>query len=699
MANHRVVAALCSVVPLIVAAGLSGCGADVTARIQDAAPSVAIAGTVMGGQNPIIGATVGVYAFGSQGYGSDAVQLATTQSNPDGSFQFASGAYTCPVGDPPVYLLAMSGDAGSGQKNPNAVLGTPLGTCTEGKTEEKVLVNEVTTVALAYSLSHFFNTTLGGVAPEHDNFGGPAYTDEAGDQLFAGGIVEGSWYTFDLLANTTTGNAQTSTATTIVETAKVNTLASALASCVVTSGGTAGDGSACGDLFAATTPPGLSTAPTDTLQAAVQMALNPTASPLTIHGAATTTVSEIYKLGTSSAAFTPVLTSQPNDLSVAVSFKTSAMGLGIDPHTMSNLDVDQNGNVWFTSTASGKTGLAFFSPVAPQSFNGPYNTTTMVHPNQVAIDGDGYVWVTDTQGTTLSGYNSNAPGNTVAEKLSTPGESFTLNIASDSTINVGVNVNETYGLATVGADRLSDGSNPYTLATLSLPSGMAPFSLATDPAATGSGNLFYALANTAATDGFTQFYLPAGTMSPVEDQSPANAPGQVVYTGSANGFVVVSSWDGNSADGFDTLCFASSSMCDPLGTVGTRAPLGAAVDGAGTLWFADSADDTVQAAPLVNGSYVSAGQVNTVVLNHNGQNGGTLLAPEGIAVDFEGNVWVSNAGCKGSGCRPSSFVLTEIIGAAAPTITPLSAQIQNGTDAVGTEPAPGVDDGMQPSGE
>lgn len=700
MEYHRVVAALCGVLPLSCVAGLTGCGADLTGRIQQATPSVAITGQVMGGQNPIIGATVGIFAFGDQGYGSGAVQLATTQSQPDGSFQFASGAYTCPAGDPPVYLLAMSGDAGSGQKNPNAVLGTSLGTCSEGKTDEKVLVNEVTTVALAYSLSHFFNTTIGGTAPENDSFGGPSYMDGAGDELFAGGIVEGSLYTVGLIANSTTGDALASSATVTTESAKVNTLANALAACVVTSGGSAGDGSACGNLFQATTPPGGSTAPTDTLQAAVEMALNPTASVMTVGSSDTTNVAEIYKLGTEAGTpFAPGLTSLPNDLSLAVSFKDSGLGLGIDTHTMSNLDVDQNGNVWFTSTASGKNGVAYFSPMAPQSFNGPYNTTTMVHPNEVAIDGDGYVWVTDTQGTTLSAYNSNAPGNTLTEKLNTPGESLALNIASDSTINVGVDVNGTYGLATVSSDRLSDGSNPYTMQTVSLPSNMAPYALATDAASSGPGDLFYSLANTASAGGFTQFYLPAGSANPTEEQSPSDAPGQVIYTGSANGLVAVTAWNGTSADGFDTLCFESTSMCDPLGVLGTRAPVGAAVDGAGALWFADSADATVQEAPLVDGSYVTSGQVKTMVLNHDAKNGGTLTSPEGIAVDFEGNVWVSNAGCVGSGCTPGPFVLTEIIGAAAPTITPVSAQIQSGANDVGTEPAAGVDDGMQPPGD
>ena len=59
--------------------------------------------------------------------------------------------------------------------------------------------------------------------------------------------------------------------------------------------------------------------------------------------------------------------------------------------------------------------------------------------------------------------------------------------------------------------------------------------------------------------------------------------------------------------------------------------------------------------------------------------------PYGIGVDATGNVWMSNAGCNVTGCTPGNFTLTEIVGAAAPTITPVSAQITSG-NLVGTPP-------------
>jgi len=73
-------------------------------------------------------------------------------------------------------------------------------------------------------------------------------------------------------------------------------------------------------------------------------------------------------------------------------------------------------------------------------------------------------------------------------------------------------------------------------------------------------------------------------------------------------------------------------------------------------------------------------------LFHGTGNGGTMVHPAGIAIDVAGNVWVANAGCTTTGCTPSQFVLSEVIGAAAPTITPIAYQITQATTTTGTQP-------------
>ncbi len=113
------------------------------------------------------------------------------------------------------------------------------------------------------------------------------------------------------------------------------------------------------------------------------MALHPTSS-----------VAALYNLITTTPAFTPYLTSAPNDWTIGVSYTTSTLGLGVNTGTLSTLDIDSSGRVWFPSNATGKIGAAYFDPPS-QSFNGPFNSTGLVHPQQVAIDANGYAWYND----------------------------------------------------------------------------------------------------------------------------------------------------------------------------------------------------------------------------------------------------------------------------------------------------------------
>ena len=70
-------------------------------------------------------------------------------------------------------------------------------------------------------------------------------------------------------------------------------------------GGSAGDGSPCGQLFAAATPAGGS-APSDTLTAALRIAQNPKNH-----------VANIYSLAVASPPFAPALTTPPTDWALA----------------------------------------------------------------------------------------------------------------------------------------------------------------------------------------------------------------------------------------------------------------------------------------------------------------------------------------------------------------------------------------------
>ncbi len=109
----------------------------------------------------------------------------------------------------------------------------------------------------------------------------------------------------------------------------------------------------CGSLFVAATPAAnapvnAKVAPIDTLQAALDIALNPGNNVGTLVGLA----------GGSAAFFTPNLTSTPNDLALALTY-TSA-GLGINSAGSVNVipggfAIDANSNIFVSASGSGSS--------------------------------------------------------------------------------------------------------------------------------------------------------------------------------------------------------------------------------------------------------------------------------------------------------------------------------------------------------
>ena len=82
---------------------------------------------------------------------SNSNYYATTESG--GTFNI-SNEYNCPTPTSQVYLYAIGGDAGSGT-NSAAGLMAALGTCGTLSSSTSVVINEVSTVATAYSIAGF----------------------------------------------------------------------------------------------------------------------------------------------------------------------------------------------------------------------------------------------------------------------------------------------------------------------------------------------------------------------------------------------------------------------------------------------------------------------------------------------------------------------------------------------------------------
>jgi hypothetical protein len=315
-------------VSLAVAALITGCGMDQGLH-STGATAATVSGTVFGGNTPISGATVSLYATQSNGYGGNGLLLgnATTLTTSTGSFTF--GALTaCPTGQQ-AYLVAAGGNAGSNNTNPDILLISALGPCTNLSTSSKITVNEASTVAAAYALSNF--TTISGTtvnisAPASNNATSASCTGTGSSQTC---VASGLAHAFLNAANLDNVIASGSTPTGVnsvtpsnsggtVPSSVINTIANILQACVNSNGGSAGDGTNCGNLFTNTTPPTTSTAtgvtPSNVLQAALNLAKYPSMN--------STQIAALFALQTATSAFQPSLLAAPTDFSLAIFYKS-----------------------------------------------------------------------------------------------------------------------------------------------------------------------------------------------------------------------------------------------------------------------------------------------------------------------------------------------------------------------------------------
>ncbi len=267
---------------------LSGC-ADVTVSEVGAGHPL-LRGAIHGGQQPIKGAVVQLYAVGTAGDRSASRPLIASPPLTDAHGGFdVSGLYSCPSADALVYLVAFGGDPGVGENNPASVLMAALGPCGGLNALSYVTVNEVTTVASIFPLAGFMSSyrSLGsGVGDATNLTSGFAAVNRL----------------VDIGSGTSPGPAFTTGLT--VPTGTINTLANIIATCVNSIGGLAGDGSDCGSLFADATPAS-GVAPTNTADALVEIAQNPTRH-----------VSDLFSLAPATVPYQPTLTNAPANWSV-----------------------------------------------------------------------------------------------------------------------------------------------------------------------------------------------------------------------------------------------------------------------------------------------------------------------------------------------------------------------------------------------
>ncbi|MDE1163251.1 MAG: hypothetical protein PW792_15110 [Acidobacteriaceae bacterium] len=666
-ANLLSSAALLALVPV-----LSGCALG-TLNLSGPEASngtLAIKGRAFGGLQPVIGSTIQVYTPGTTGYGTGATLVSTSSATTDSNGFFnLTGTYTCASSTEPVYVVATGGNPGlsSGTNNAAIKLVLAFSTCSALQSSSYVWINEVTTAAAAYSLSQFATTSTTGLSAS-GVIGAPNTTQAQLGLANAFGTVAN-------LAGSADGNAVTTktltsslgSITVTPEAAKLNTVANILAACVNSDG--SGD-SPCATLFGGITPSG-GTTPTDTFQAAVMMNLNPTLGLSTLYGLQTATSPYIANS----------LSGTPNDWSLGVNFSAGLSATQTLINGANGIAVDSGGNVWiinYNSSATATESMTEFSPNGTPLVNpfssGATSPASMAaaSPRNLAIDTNNNVYVTTSSG---SGYLFQwNPTSSTGSYIAVGSQPYGIAIDGSNNIFVSHNSGTTYGFEEYLGGTLA-ASSQYRY----------PFNSINQYAAlTTTGNLFLAQGSTASAQVLQASAITPGSCTTGPCTSTNDSSLAVTYTPITSGTIstpyglAAGSGGGMwvSDNGVSSVTYIVGGTGTSLGSSASFAtPRYVAVDGNNNAWFTNRGTTSISAI-TTTGTILSP-TTGSVGFQHTG-----MSTQNGIAVDPSGNVWVANGATSTSAAAQNSIF--EMVGSAAPTVTPISLALKNGT--VGVRP-------------
>jgi hypothetical protein len=345
---------------------VTGCGSIGTTLSPSVTPKpgttkVSITGTIHGGQQPVSGSTVQLYAAGAPsaagGYGQGSTALIPTgsyylgglpgcvtsgsqvcytsvTSDANGNFSI-TGDYTLPTAASSYYLVATGGSPAPGMPtNPSLAMMTVLQGCTPTTTLSSGLItdiNEITTMAAVVGLQNYM------APPSALNHGVPTIGAPSTDIT---GLRNG-FATAMNLANINFGvslKAVNNYATTDLNALTLNTLGDILAYCV----NSATAGGQCATLSLNATP-SASFAALDTIQDAYYIATQPTNN-----------VGGLYGLASQTPPFVG-LSSQPSNFSTPVLTSLSACQATVNLGTAANYAVLAYAGITNSSTASDET--------------------------------------------------------------------------------------------------------------------------------------------------------------------------------------------------------------------------------------------------------------------------------------------------------------------------------------------------------
>ena len=481
-----------------------------------------------------------------------------------------------------------------------------------------VFMNEVSTAAMAYAMAGFATDSL------HIGSSLANATGLANAAINAGNLYNIQGTPLELPGNSSAGEGQIANQTTvagngIVPQAELDTIGNILATCVDSSNTATTHSTDCNTLFADATTTGTTsgTKAIDTATAAINMAHNP--------GAAN--VIALYPMTTVTVPFTPHLTTAPKDFTVAVTYTGIA--------TPGGIAIDASGNAFVPtrSTTGYVTKLSSAGAVLNTSATGGNGF------DSIALDLNGNVFVTANGSNAVYTY-TNSLGAVSTSPWTSPAMSAPSAVIVDKggyvyVADGGGNGDTIYKFANSGALN----------ATIKNACMDGVSSISIDPS-----NYLWA-------DSFTnsagcRLSNPAGT-STFALSADLVKPNNIAIDSNGNGWVALQ----GSSYLAEITPVGGGALIGYPGDGGISAPTWIAIDGLDNVWFAN------------NGNNYALSEFNksgTAITTTSGyQNGNTYLnTPTFVAIDGSGDVWVPNLG---------SNSVTELIGAAAPVVTPLSA--------------------------
>ncbi len=400
--------------------------------------------------------------------------------------------------------------------------------------------------------------------------------------------------------------------------AEINTLGAILAICVNSNGSTSST-APCGRLFTAATPTG-GTTPGDTVAAALDIARNPSHN-----------VGSLYSTFPSTSPFQPTLANAPSDWTLAIAYSSPAF------KTPSDLAIDSQGNAWVLSSTGSNSSSVSILNIGGISATFPQGTSF----GRMALDPYDDPWLTNPFASNVVELNSSG-GRATLNPFSGAGIQGPGPLAFDGSGNVWI------ANSGPSVSKLSANGAPLSSGTGFSTAGIGSTALALDP----SGNVWVADSANNKIEVLSQ----TGAAIPGSPYSSAGMNGPFAIAIDSVGGAWVANRTGSSLSRLTS--FGDTVAGSPYYGGGLTAPIDLAVDGLGNVWLANSGSNSVS-------EFLSTGRAQS---GASGYGSAALVNPFRVALDRSGNVWVANQGTAVVG----SGVITQIVGVAAPVVTPLS---------------------------